>query len=75
MSVTKIVDKLGRVVIPAEWRREWGKRVVLYKLNEDEILMKALRKKGKLTDLIDSITIDEVSDFTDTHALKERLIG
>ncbi len=75
MSVTKTVDRLGRIVIPVDWRRQWGNKVVLFRLSEDEILVKALRKRGKLTDLIDSITIDDVGDFTDTHALREKLIG
>ena len=49
--------------------------MVLYKVREDEILLKALRKKGKLTDLIDSVVIASVEDFTDTHELREAAIG
>ena len=74
MSEVKTIDRLGRIVIPARWRRKWGKRVVLYRVNEDEILVRTLRKRGKLTDLIDSITVD-AEDFTDTHKLREKLYG
>ncbi len=75
MSVVKTVDRLGRVVIPMKWRRKWGSRVVLFRLGENEVLVKAMTGKGKLTDLIDSIPIGNVKDFTDTHELRKLLIG
>jgi len=73
LSEVKTIGRLGRIVIPATWRRKWGKRVVLHKVN-DEVLVRTLRKRGKLTDLIDSIEVD-VDDFTDTHKLREKLYG
>jgi AbrB family looped-hinge helix DNA binding protein len=69
------IDKAGRIVIPAEWRRNWGKKVLMVRMSDDEVLIKPLRKRGKLTDLVDSIEIEEVSDFGDTHKLREVLYG
>lgn len=47
----------------------------MVRLNEDEVLIKLLRKRGKLTDLINSIEIEEVRDFGDTHELRMVLHG
>jgi AbrB family looped-hinge helix DNA binding protein len=68
------IDKFGRIVIPAEWRKNLGKRVVLIKLSDDEILIGAIKKRGKLTDFVDSIEID-VENFEDTHALRNKIYG
>jgi len=69
------IDKAGRIVIPAEWRRNWGKKVLMVRMSDDEVLIKPLRKSGKLTRLVDSMEIEEVSDFRDTHKLREVLYG
>jgi len=66
---------MGRNVVPAEWRKNWGKKVVMVRLNEDEIIVKTLRKRGKLTDLADAIEVPEVKDFADTHELRRTLYG
>jgi len=68
------IDKFGRIVIPAEWRKNLGKRVVLIKLSDDEILIRAIKKRGKLTDFVDSIEID-VENFENTHALRNKIYG
>ena len=73
LEKVKEIDRLGRIVIPAEWRRYWGKRVILVRIGEDEVIVRPLRKKGKLTDLIDSIEVEGVKDFTDTHNVREAL--
>jgi|YelNatPaOPRAMG01_1025707.scaffolds.fasta_scaffold86456_2 AbrB family looped-hinge helix DNA binding protein len=69
------IDKAGRVVIPAEWRRNWSKKALMVRLSDDEVLIKPLRKRGKLTDLIDAIEIEQISDFEDTHELRKVLHG
>ncbi len=69
------IDKAGRVVIPAEWRKDWGKKALMVRLSDDEVLIKSLRKRGKLTDLVDSMEIEGVSDFGDTHELRMVLYG
>jgi len=66
---------MGRVVIPAEWRRNWGKRVIIVRLSEDQVVVRPLRKRGKLTDLVDAIEIENVEDFADTHRLREAVYG
>lgn len=71
----KEIDRLRRIVIPAEWRRRWGKRVILVRVGEDEVIIRSLRKRGRLTDLIDAIELEGVQDFTDTHQVREALHG
>lgn len=66
---------MGRVVIPAEWRKRWGKKAIVVKLSEDEVLIRPLRKRGKLTDLVDAIEVEKVKDFTDSHDLRKALYG
>jgi AbrB family looped-hinge helix DNA binding protein len=68
------IDKFGRIVIPAEWRINLGKRIILIKLSDDEILIRAIKKRGKLTDFVDSIEID-VENFEDTHSLRNKIYG
>lgn len=74
-AITKTIDDMGRVVIPAEWRKKWGKKVIIVQLSEDEVLIRPLRKRGKLTDLVDAIEVEKVEDFTDSHALRKALHG
>jgi len=74
-AVLKSIDQMGRVVIPAEWRRNWGKRVIIVRLSEDQVVVRPLRKRGKLTDLVDAIKVGNVEDFTDTHRLREAVYG
>jgi bifunctional DNA-binding transcriptional regulator/antitoxin component of YhaV-PrlF toxin-antitoxin module len=69
------MDDMGRVVIPAEWRRGWGKKVLVVRLSEDEVLVRPLRKRGRLTDLVDSIEVENVKDFTDSHQLRGAVHG
>ncbi|MGB9760362.1 MAG: AbrB/MazE/SpoVT family DNA-binding domain-containing protein [Thermoproteota archaeon] len=72
---TTQMDKMGRIVIPAEWRKNLGKKVLMVKLNDDEILIKSIKKRGKLTDLVDSIEIEDVDNFEDTHELRSVVYG
>ncbi len=72
---TKPIDEVGRVVIPADWRKEWGKRVIIVRLSGDEVLVRALKKRGKLTDLVDAIEIEGVEDFSDTDQLRRSIHG
>lgn len=74
-AVSKPMDDMGRVVIPAEWRRGWGKKVLVVRLSEDEVLVRPLRKRGRLTDLVDSIEVENVKDFTDSHQLRGAVHG
>ncbi len=74
-AVLKSIDQMGRVVIPAEWRRNWGKKVIIVRLSEDQVVVRPLRKQGKLTDLVDAIKIENVEDFADTHRLRAAIYG
>ncbi len=70
-SVVRTLDKMGRVAIPPRWRKKWGKKVILVKMPDGEVLIKPLRRI-KLTELFDSIEVD-VEDFTDTDELRRSL--
>ena len=72
---TTQMDKMGRIVIPAEWRKNLGKKVLMVKLSDDEILIKSIKKRGKLTDLVDSIEIEDIDNFEDTHELRSVVYG
>lgn len=74
-ATSKPIDEMGRIVIPAEWRKRWGKRVMVVRLGEDEVLIRALKKRGKLTDLVDTIEVEKVEDFTDSHKVRKALHG
>ncbi|MGC9202712.1 MAG: hypothetical protein ACP5HX_08620 [Thermoproteota archaeon] len=47
----------------------------MVKLSDDEILIKSIKKHSKLTDLTDSIEIEGVGDFENTHELRSVLYG
>nr|MDO8098856.1 AbrB/MazE/SpoVT family DNA-binding domain-containing protein [Candidatus Njordarchaeota archaeon] len=70
-EVARRLDDGGRVVLPAEWRKKWGKRVLVVRISDEEILVRPFKKRVKLTDLVDSIEVDNVDDFADTHKLRE----
>jgi hypothetical protein len=36
------IDKARRVVILAEWRRNWSKKALMVRLSDDEVLIKPL---------------------------------
>jgi len=74
-EVVRILDDGGRVVLPAEWRKKWGKRVLLVRISDEELLVRPLKKRVKLTDLVDSIEVEDVDDFRDTHKLREAVHG
>jgi len=68
------IDKFGRIVIPVEWRKNFSERIILIKLSDDEILIRAIKKHGELTDFVDSIEID-VDNFEDTYSLRNKIYG
>ena len=72
--IVKRVDGAGRVQIPAEWRKDWGDRVILFRMDDGSVLIRPLRKKISLCDLFDSIEMDiSPEDFKDVHKLRRRL--
>jgi len=75
MESTGHVDEAGRVVIPAGWRKNWGRRVLIVRLDDRQVLIRSLRKRGKLTDLVDSIEVKNVGDFGDIHELRGAVYG
>lgn len=49
--------------------------MVTVRLSEYEVLVKSLKKRGRLTDLVDAIEVRNVEDFTDTHKLRKAVYG
>ena len=73
-AVVKRIDKLGRIVIPAAWRKNLGDIVLLIKEKNNTLKIVPL-KDFKLTDLFDSIeTSVKVEDWGDVRKLKKGLI-
>lgn len=71
--VIKDVDSLGRIYIPAEWRKGWRK-VLLIRMPDGAIVIRPIKKKMNLTDLIDSIELDvDENEFVDPHKLRVRV--
>gem|GEM_PF-320906 len=72
--IVKKIDGAGRVQIPAEWRKDWGERVILFRMDDDTVLIRPLRKRISLCDLFDSIEVDiPPENFEDVHELRRRL--
>lgn len=38
-------------------------------------MIRPLRKRGKLTDLVDAVEVPAVEDFTDNHKLRKAIYG
>jgi len=72
MAVMVKMDGQGRVLIPARIRRRLGTRLFVVEVKDDRIVLKPL-KTIRLTELFDSIPLDSVEDFTDTHGLRRAL--
>jgi len=72
--ILRNLDKMGRLTIPSEWRKDWSDRVIMVKISDKEILIRPLQKKLKLSDLFDAIEV-EVEDFSDVHKVREALYG
>ncbi|RLG53484.1 MAG: hypothetical protein DRO00_03875 [Thermoproteota archaeon] len=72
--ILRNLDKMGRITIPSDWRKNWGERVIMVKISDKEILIRPLRKRLKLSDLFDAIEI-EVEDFSDVHKVRGTLYG
>lgn len=72
--VIKRIDKLGRIVIPAAWRKHLGDIVLL--VREDDRTLKIVSLKDfRLTDLFDSIEISVATDdWVDVKKLKKGIL-
>lgn len=67
------VDSLGRVYIPAKWRKNWRK-VILVRLEDGSILIRPLKRSLRFSDLFDSIEVDvSPEEFLDFHRLRSKM--
>ncbi|TLZ68023.1 MAG: AbrB/MazE/SpoVT family DNA-binding domain-containing protein [Methanobacteriota archaeon] len=71
--VIKEVDKQGRLVIPAEWRKKYlrGTKVILR--NRGEVLEILPREKVDLTTFFDRAEVDTKTNLSDWHAVRREL--
>jgi len=71
--VVKHLDKLGRIVIPKDWRKKIGDTVILV---WDEKIIKIIPMKDfKLTDLFDSIEFSgDIEDWVSVKKMERRLL-
>jgi len=72
-AVLKEIDKQGRIVIPAEWRKKWlrGTKVILR--NRGEILEILPQEKVDLTAFFDRTEVDTKADLSNWHAVHRDL--
>ncbi len=71
--VIKNIDRLGRIVIPKEWRKKLGNTVIL--VWEDPVVKIIPMKDFKLTDLFDKIEFSgEIEDWISVKRMKRRLL-
>ena len=72
-AVLKEVDKQGRIVIPADWRKKHlrGRKVILR--NRGEILEILPQDKVNLTAFFDRGEVDLKADLSDWHAVRREL--
>ncbi len=72
-AVLKEIDKQGRIVIPAEWRKKWlrGNKVVLR--NRGEVLEILPHEKVDLTAFFDRAEVDTRANLSDWHAVRRDL--
>jgi len=71
--VIKEIDKRGRLVIPAEWRKKYlrGTKVILR--NRGEVLEILPRERVDLTTFFDRAEVDTKANLSDWHAVRREL--
>ncbi len=71
--VLKNIDKLGRIVIPKEWREKIGRTVIL--VWEDPVIKIIPLRDFKLSDLFDSIEFSgDVADWLNVKKMEKRVL-
>ena len=73
MGLLAKMDKQGRILIPASIRKRFKTRLFIVEADNDRIVLKPIEPLS-LTSLFDSITVDGVEDFTNTHELRKTLL-
>jgi len=71
--VIKEIDKRGRLVIPAEWRKKYlrGTKVILR--NRGEVLEILPREKVDLTAFFDRAEVDTKANLSVWHSVRREL--
>jgi len=74
-SVIRKIDKLGRITIPAEWRKDLGEKVIL--IREKDFIKIVKLKDFKFSDLFDSIEFSgtEEEEWLNAKKMKRRILN
>jgi len=71
-SVIKTIDSQGRLIIPAEMRKNWKSDKVMVIKENDEIRIVPLETLQP-SEFFDSIKVDDDLDLTDSHTIMKAL--
>jgi len=71
-SVVKTIDSQGRLIIPAEMRKNWKSDKVMVIKENDEIRIVPLETLQP-SEFFDSIKVDDDLDLTDSHTIMKAL--
>ncbi len=73
-SVIRKIDKLGRITIPAEWRKDLGEKVIL--IREKDFIKIVKLKDFKFSDLFDSIEFSGTEEeWLNAKKMKRRILN
>ena len=73
-SVIRKIDKLGRITIPAEWRKDLGENVIL--IREKDFIKIVKLKDFKFSDLFDSIEFSGTEEeWLNAKRMKRRILN
>jgi len=72
-AILKEIDEQGRIVIPAEWRKNWLRRNKVILRRRGEVLEILPYKEVDLTAFFDRAEVDTKADLSDWHALRREL--
>jgi len=72
-AILKEIDEQGRIVIPAEWRKNWLRRNKVILRRRGEVLEILPYKEVDLTAFFDRAEVDTNADLSDWHALGREL--
>lgn len=71
-SVIKTIDNQGRLIIPAEMRKDWKSDKVMVIKDHNEIRIVPL-ETHQPSEFFDSIKVDDDLDLTDSHSVMKAL--
>ena len=68
--IEKTLDPQGRILLPKEWRKKYGNKVLVYEVGNE--LLVVPKKNKKLGDLSE-IEVNIKSNLVDWHSVRKEL--